>query len=302
MSTVVDVFAGRYALGRVLKTGNGVETRAAVDVDNGAAVVLKVIDPAFVHPAARMRFLHETRVLRELTGLGISALYDAGTADDRLYLAQQLAPGRTLEAALAGGALSLTDSLRIGIDVATTLEIAHGAGVCHRDVKPANIIISSVDPVTTATLVDFGFARSPWLDASIRDDLVGTVRYLAPESAGSLATPADERSDLYAVGVVLYECLAGSPPFPGPTVSHLLRQHLSMPVPELRSRGVIVPRSVDDLVQRLLRKDPAERYQSASALAADLAQLLRAVEAGNADPHLVIGRLDQRRTLTDPSF
>ncbi len=102
--------------------------------------------------------------------------------------------------------------------------------------KPANIIVSGTGRIEQVTLVDFGLSRSPWLDESIRDDLVGTVRYLAPEAAGALAAPADERSDLYAVGVVLFECLTGSPPFPGPTVGDLLRQHLSMPVPPLLGR------------------------------------------------------------------
>jgi Protein kinase domain len=260
------LFAGRYDVQRLLKSGNGVETFFAVDVATGAEVVLKAIDPAFVDPAARMRFQHETQVLRELSGLGLCTLYDAGQSDERLYLAQPFVPGETLEQVLRRGPLSVTD------------------------------------PVGTVTLVDFGFARSPWLDESIRDDFVGTVHYLAPESAGLLATPADERSDLYAVGVVLFECLAGRSVFPGPSVGDLLRQHLSMPVPELRTIGVAVPRSVDDLVQRLLRKDPAERYQSASALAADLGELLSAIEACEAEPRLVIGRRDQRRSLTDPSF
>jgi len=204
VSTAIDAFAGRYVLGRILKSGNGVETREALDLDAGTDVVLKVIDPAYVHPAARMRFLHETQVLRELSGPGITRLYDAGTADDRLYLAQPALPGRTLEAVLHERTLSVADTVRVGIEVAGALEIAHAAGVCHRDVKPANIILSTVDPVTTVTLIDFGFARSQWLDQSIRDDLVGTVRYLAPESAGSLSAAPGERSDLYSLGVVLY--------------------------------------------------------------------------------------------------
>ena len=299
---VGSVFAERYEVRDELKSGNGVDTVLAHDVTNDARVVLKIIDPSFVHPAARLRFQHEAQVLRELTGLGICALYDVGQHEDRLYLAQPFVPGETLEDALRRGPLTLRDAVRIGIDVAAALEVAHGAAVCHRDVKPANILIDAVDPIGEVTLVDFGFARSPWLDASIRDDLVGTVRYLAPEAAGSLASPADERSDLYALGVVMFECLAGRPPFPGPSVGDLLRQHLSMPVPDLRSSGIAVPRAMDDILQRLLRKDPAERYQSAAALEADLTALLRALDAGDPDPRIVIGRFDQRDSLTDPSF
>ena len=90
-------------------------------------------------------------------------------------------------------------------------------------------MVTGSDPIEAVTLIDFGFARSPKLDESIRDELVGTVRYLAPEAAGLLSSPADERSDLYSVGVVLFECLAGRPVFVGDTVSDLLRHHLEYP-------------------------------------------------------------------------
>ena len=295
-------FAGRYALGESLKRGNGVETYLAVDALTATDVVLKTIDPAVIHAAARLRFEHETHVLRQLSGTGLTGLHDAGVSDGLLYLVQPLVPGSTLEKLLTRGPLSLRATLRVGFDIATALDAAHAAGVCHRDIKPANVVVDRTDPVRAVTLIDFGFARSPWLDESIRDDLVGTVRYLAPESAGLLAVPADERSDLYAVGVLLFECLAGHPPFTGPSVGDVLRQHLSTPVPELRDLGVQVPRALDAVLQRLLRKEPSERYQSASALASDLHALLLATEAGDAEPRLVIGRLDHRRSLTDPAF
>ena len=292
-------FAGRYVLGDALKRGNGVDTLRAVDTMTDLDVVLKSIDPSVIHAAARLRFEHETQVLRRLTGPGLTGLYDAGVAEDRLFLVQPFVPGRTLEELLRHGALTVTAAVRIGISVGSALEAAHSAGVCHRDVKPANVIVDGADPALSVTLIDFGFARSPWLDESIRDDLVGTVRYLAPEAAGLLAVAADERSDLYSVGVLLFECLSGHPPFPGPSVGDLLRQHLSMPVPDI---GRSVPRAVEEILHRLLEKEPAERYQSAAALVYDLTVLLEALDAGDRDPRLVIGRIDQRRTLSDPAF
>src|SRR3954454_7683374 len=294
-------FAGRYLLGTALKSGNGVETYAALDAASGQDVVVKTIDPAAIHTAARMRFEHEMHVLRRLDGSGLAGLHDAGSAEGLLYLVQPYVPGTTVEVRLRQGPLPLLDVLRIGTSVAGSLDVAHAAGVCHRDVKPANVIVDG-DPVDSVTLIDFGFARSPWLDESIRDDLVGTFRYLAPESAGVLAVAADERSDLYAVGVLLFECLAGRPPFLGPSVGDLLRQHLSERVPELHDLGVHSPRAVDAVLQRLLRKEPAERYQSAAALAADLQALLEAVVRGDTDPRLVVGRFDRRHSLTDPAF
>ena len=299
-------FADRYDLIRLLKQGNGVATYLATDAIDDATVVVKVFDADSVRPGMRARFIHETRVLSELSGLGLLALHDAGqTGDGTLYLAQDYVPGRTLEQVLAGGPLPLIPALQVGVAVAAALESAHAMGICHRDVKPANIILdvgATSDVRPTVTLIDFGFARSPWLDEAIRDEVVGTVRYLSPEAAGALSMPVDERSDLYALGVVLYECLTGRPPFDAATVGDLLRQHLSAPVPDLTSAAHFMPRGVVAVVNRLLRKDPADRYQSAAAVRSDLTELLAATERGALDPPLVVGRYDRRRTLTDPAF
>lgn len=296
------LFGGRYALQRALKGANGVETLLAVDTRTDAEVVLKTIDTRVVHAAARLRFEHEMRVLRQLGGNGLARLYDSGEVDDQLYLVQPYLPGQTLEALLRSGRQSVAAVLRIGIDIAEALSHAHEAGIVHRDVKPANVIVNGFDPIDSVTLIDFGFARSALLDESVREDLVGTVRYLAPEAAGLLSATPDERSDLYAVGIVMFECLAGTPPFPGPSVSDLLRQHLSMPAPSLDDTRPDVPRTLDAILQRLLRKDPVDRYQSAAALGADLADLRAAIEAGDPDPRLTIGRVDHRQHLTDPAF
>ena len=302
-------FANRFQIARLLKQGNGVSTFLAVDDAAGERpddrVVLKIFETSALQPARQARFLHETRVLRELTGAGICGLVDAGESDGQLYLAQQYLPGQSLEEALAAAPLTVIGALRAGIAVAGALEVAHAAGIQHRDVKPANVIVDGRQAdgsFERVTLIDFGFARSAWLDESIRDELVGTVRYLAPESAGLLSTPPDERSDLYAMGVVLYECLAGRPPFDGASVGDLLRQHLSTAVPNLRTAVPSVPRALAAIVHRLLRKDPAERYQTAGAVATDLEHVLDAIEAGERDPAIVIGRSDRRLTLTDPAF
>ncbi|MHB2022695.1 MAG: diguanylate cyclase domain-containing protein, partial [Mycobacteriales bacterium] len=294
-------FAGRYALHTLLKEGNGVKTYAAVDSVDDAPVVVKVIDPAYVNAAARWRFIHETRVLAAMSGLGDSRLRDAGQVDGRLFLVQPYVGGQTLEQLLKDGRLDRAAALRVALGVASALDTAHSMGICHRDVKPANIVVDGGRLATSVTLIDFGFARSAWLDESIRDDLVGTIRYLAPESAGAVRSGPDERSDLYALGVVLYECLTGRPPFSGATIGELLRQHLSGVTPSVADAGVAVPSALEAVVQRLLCKDPADRYQSAAAVVADLTELLAAERAGT-EPNLVVGRYDRRRTLTDPAF
>lgn len=286
----------------VLKRGHGVDTYRAEDRETGADVVVKSIEARSVHAAARLRFEHETAVLRRLRGRGLVELYASGEHDGRLYLVQPHVTGLTLEEAIAPRPLSVLDTLRVGIDIARTLSVAHEAGIVHRDIKPANVIVDGVDPVASVTLIDFGLARSAYLDESVRDDLVGTVRYLAPEAAGLLSATPDERSDLYAVGIVLFECLTGTPPFPGPGVSDLLRQHLSMQAPSVYDLRPDVPRAFDAVLQRLLRKDPVDRYQSAAALAYDLEALRSAIADGDPDPRLTVGRVDHRQHLTDPAF
>ena len=126
------LFADRYELGRSLKSGNGVDTFLAVDRTSGTAVVVKSIDPDVIHAAARLRFEHETHVLRRLQGTNLTGLYDAGEAEGHLFLVQPFIEGSTLEAIVREGPLPLQAALRLGIEVATALEAAHTAGVCHR--------------------------------------------------------------------------------------------------------------------------------------------------------------------------
>ncbi|HWJ80803.1 MAG TPA: EAL domain-containing protein [Nocardioides sp.] len=286
----------------MLKQGNGVGTFLAEDTTTGADVVVKVIDASVVHAAARLRFEHETAVLRRLSGSGLAELHASGAVDNHLYLVQPRVPGQTLESRLLAGRLDVRSVLHVGIEIARALSVAHEAGIVHRDVKPANVIVAGRGRIDSVTLIDFGFARSALLDESVREDLVGTVRYLAPEAAGLLSATPDERSDLYAVGIVLFECLTGRPPFPGPGVSDLLRQHLSSTAPSVCDVRPDVPRVLDAIVHRLLRKDPVDRYQSAAALAYDLEALRAALEDGDDDPHLTIGRVDHRQHLTDAAF
>ncbi|MBV9124793.1 MAG: AAA family ATPase, partial [Planctomycetes bacterium] len=131
---------------------------------------------------------------------------------------------------------------------------------------------------------------------------VGTARYISPEQAGLLNLDVDERSDLYSAGIVLFECLAGQPPFQGSSVTEVLRQHMTVRPPELRRLGVQVPQAVEEVIQHLLRKDPRDRYQSAAAVLFDLRAIAGALERGEPDPVVVVGLHDRRRTLTEPAF
>jgi signal transduction histidine kinase/serine/threonine protein kinase/tetratricopeptide (TPR) repeat protein len=317
------VIGGRFRVVRALKSAHGVATLLTVDERDGGEAVLKTVLADGIPTGARLRLEHEARVLSELGGPGLSGLLDVGADGNLFYLAMPLLAGEPLSQRLQRGPLRAVDAIVIARDLTAALQTAHTHGVLHRDVKPSNIIVDVVaagptaevdagveandktateQPIASATLIDFGFARSPQLDAAVGDEPVGTARYVSPEQAGLLHHDVDERSDLYSVGVVIFECLAGRPPFTGKTVGEMLRAHLSDPAPELRSLGLDVPTALSQIVERLLRKDPDDRYQSAAAVLADIEELRACMDAGDTDPAITVGAHDHRPTLTEPAF
>ncbi len=296
------VVAGRYRPARLLKGGQGVQTWSAHDLEKGADVVLKTVAAATLPGGARERLEHAAEVLGRLRSPWLRPLLAVGRDGDLLYVVLPFLAGVTLEARLRSGPLEAREAIAVGRCVLEALEEAHAAGVLHRDVKPANVIVAEAGAVERATLIDFGLARSERLEASIRDQPVGTVRYVAPEQAGLIGGGVDARSDLYSVGAMLYECLAGRPAFGDARAGEVLRAHLGPRPPHSRSLGRPTPRALDEVVARLLRIDPRDRYQSAAAAAADLDEIARALDAGDAEPAVLVGARDRRRTLAEPAF
>ncbi len=301
-----QVIAGRYRVERLLKRGLGVETLLARDLERGADVVLKTAPAAGLSAGARGRLEHEAACLRDLDGPHLTPLIDFGQDGDRFFLVVPFVPGEPLDVRLRAGPLAARDALAVARSLLAALAAAHARGVLHRDIKPANIIVaagSGAGAPLMATLVDFGLARSAGLDASVRELPVGTVRYIAPEQAGLLAHGVDERSDLYSAGATLYECLAGRPAFAGETLGDVLRAHLGPRPPPSRTLGRETPRALDEVVARLLRIDPRERYASADSALADLDEIARALARGEVEPDVVAGARDRRRrALVEPAF
>src|SRR4051812_40488666 len=207
----------RFEILQRMKAGRGISTWLGSDLRTGGRVVIKVTPLGTMAPTARQRLEHEASVLSELQSSFLAPLLHMGVSGDLLYLVTPYIPGETLEERLARGSLSLPEVLTLGQCVLAALAEAHRHGVLHRDVKPANIIIEG-QPLERATLVDFGLARSERLDPSLRDLPVGTARYLSPEQAGLLNRSVEATSDLYSVGVVLFETLSGRPAFDGSSV------------------------------------------------------------------------------------
>jgi serine/threonine-protein kinase len=260
--------AGRYAIQRELGTGGMATVFLAEDLKHHRSVAIKVLHPELAAALGSERFLREIEIAAGLHHPHILPLHDSGVADGLLYYVMPYAADESLRQRLAREKqLPLADALRITHEVADALDYAHRHGVVHRDIKPENILLAEQH----AMVADFGIARA--IQAAGGDKLtatgvvIGTPAYMSPEqTAGS--RQLDGRSDQYSLGCVLYEMLAGQPPFTGPTVESLAHQHLSVaarPVTDLRPA---VPKEVAHAIDRTLAKAAADRFPTTAEFAA----------------------------------
>jgi serine/threonine-protein kinase len=246
----------------------------------GMAVVYKAYDPNINRPLAikvlleercankeyRSRFLAEAKAAGLLSHPNIVTIFDIGEVNDRPYIAMELLDGQPLDEYMKSTPnRSLRDDLGIGIQLAKALHYAHSKGVVHRDIKPSNII--RVKGSNNVKITDFGIARVEDPDMTRQTqmgEVLGTPQYMSPEQA--LGRKVDARSDLYSVGVVLYQLLTGKKPFEGGTIATLLLQITTTEPPPIDAVVPGIPKSVKLIVERLLRKDPEKRFQNGKDL------------------------------------
>jgi serine/threonine protein kinase len=261
------LLAGRYSLEWVLGRGGMALVYAGRDRRLDRQVAVKVVPVAATEPVGRDRFVREARSAAGLFHPNAVAVFDAGEADGLLYIVMELVEGRSLANSLADrGPFDSAQATAIAMSVLAALGHAHTAGIVHRDVKPANIMVSHDGNVK---LLDFGIARR--LDdlagaVTTAGEIVGTPTYLAPEQIEGRPTTA--ATDLYAVGVVLFEMLAGAAPFNGGTPVATALAHTSAPVPDVRSVRPDVPDTLAAAIRKAMAKDPAERFSNAAAMQA----------------------------------
>jgi TolB-like protein len=288
-----DALRQRYLIVRELGRGGMATVYLARDLRHDRAVALKVLNPDLTASLGPERFLREIRITAHLQHPHILPLLDSGEEAGTLWYTMPYVEGENLRQRIAREKqLSLSDATQIAGQVAAAIGYAHARGIVHRDIKPENILLES----SGAMVADFGIARA--VTAAADEKLtstglaLGTPAYMSPEQ-GAGGHDVDARSDLYSLGCVVYEMLAGQPPFTASTAQGLLARHAVDPVPSLRTIRSMVPSQVERALEKALAKVPADRFASAEEFAAALTR----TDASTADTTVVPsrGRARQRR-------
>ncbi len=278
---VGQALASHYDIGAELGRGGHAVVYRARDLRHNRDVAVKVIADDLITPSMRVRFQREIRIASRLQHPFIVSLIDSGSAGESLYYVMPLVEGESLRDRIdREGQLPLEDALGIARDVADALDYSHAQGVVHRDIKPSNILLRGGH----ALLADFGIAtvREGADDGRVTATgmVIGTPHYMSPEQAIG-GTHVDGRSDVYSLGCVVYEMLAGEVPFPGATPGAVRAKHLHAPVPDVRILRSTVGDGMQEVLVRGLAKTAADRYASAGQFIAALSQ---AVGTGTRGP------------------
>jgi eukaryotic-like serine/threonine-protein kinase len=270
LALVRQAFTGRYEVEREIGRGGNARIFLARGPD-GCPVALKILHPELLVSVAADRFLREIKLASRLNHPHIARILDSGEQEWLVYYVMSFVEGATLREYLDNSPrLPLAETLRLACDLLGALEHAHAHGIIHRDVKPANVVLSKEG----AVLLDFGIARA--VAASGTDQLtrsgiaVGTSTYMSPEQITAL-TDIDYRCDLYSLGCVLFECLAGQPPFVHRNEAVVLQFHLTQPAPDVRSLRGDTPAELATAISRALAKSREDRWPSAATMREALA-------------------------------
>ena len=262
-----QVVGGRYRVVRKLGGGGMADVYLCEDLTLGRHVAVKVLlqrylnDPTFVE-----RFRREAKAAAGLNQQNLVAIYDWGELEGTYYIVMEYVEGETLKDLIRRrGRLSGSESVNVTMQLLAAVDFAHRSGIVHRDIKPQNVML---DRGGTVKVMDFGIARAGDSGMTEAGSILGTAQYLAPEQAKGY--PVDERSDLYSVGVCLYEMLTGTVPFKGDSAVTVALKHVNEVPVEPAELVPGLPYSMNQIVLKAMAKDPADRYQSASEFARDL--------------------------------
>ena len=284
-ATEGSVFAG-YQIDRVHRQVDHDEYEAHVVGADDEAVLIKTLRRSRDQgPEANARFAREIALLKALRHPNVAKLRETGEFEDVAFVVFESVHGRTLAEEIARGPLGVARSVRIAMQTAQALAQLHAQGVFHRDLKPENILLTEKNGEPDFVLVtDFGVG-SLEAKAGHAGVVLGTPAYLPPELARG--DQASARSDLYSLGIVLYEMLSGAPPFHSANNLDVLVQQIESPVPSLRDRAPKVPAKLESVVRRSLAKHPSDRFATAEAMASELSEVLQETRAPSVAPDAV---------------
>jgi TolB-like protein/tRNA A-37 threonylcarbamoyl transferase component Bud32 len=279
VAQVKKALAGRYLIERVLGEGGMATVYLAHDQKHNRKVAVKVMRPELAATLGADRFLREVQVAAQLSHPHILPMHDSGEADGVLYYVMPYVEGETLKEHIAKqGQLSVSETMRLGREVAEALAYAHTRGIIHRDIKPGNILLQSGH----ALVADFGIARALGEEgeALTKTGLaVGTPQYMAPEQATG-EREVDGRADIYALGAVMYEMMAGEPPFTGPNARAIITRSLTEEPRSLTTSRSGLPSVVNSAVMKALAKSPSDRYANAGEMVSALDRAQEGTRSG----------------------
>jgi serine/threonine protein kinase len=279
---------GHYKISQRISAGGMGEVYLATDTIVGRKAALKFLNARFTGDEGRLkRFQQEARAVAGLNHPNILTIYEVGDDHSLQYIASELIEGETLRQRLARGRMQLNEAVEIAIQVAGALAAAHSAGIVHRDVKPENIMLR---PDGYVKVLDFGIAKLAEQEVPVTmpqeealllvetnlGSVLGTVRYMSPEQARG--APVDKRTDIWSLGIVLYEMAVGHAPFAGDTPREVMTAILKTEPRPFSSYTAQIPGELEPIVSKALQKDPGQRYQNASEMLGDLKALRRKLE------------------------
>ncbi|HJU54491.1 MAG TPA: serine/threonine-protein kinase, partial [Pyrinomonadaceae bacterium] len=287
-----------YRLIRKLGKGGMGEVYLAEDVKHGRRVALKMLSERFTRDEkSLLRFKQEASAILKLNHPNILTVYELGEEETAFFIVTEYIKGHTLRDRLSEGEMKIDEALGISIQVARALEAAHDEGIVHRDIKPENIMLrhDRVGRDRLVKVLDFGLAKLTEKGSTEHDPdavtmpihntepgtIMGTTGYMSPEQTRGL--DVDERTDVFSFGIVLYEMIAGRPPFEGPTDSHIKVSILDQEPPPLASPSQMVPHQLERIVKKALQKDRTKRYQTVTDLKTDLENLRDELDKNSTD-------------------